>query len=147
MSIYEITENELETHETLDESDLGKWFYVDNVGCLNVFDDEESAEDSYAYVMEGKTQRFKKLGERTIPVWAVCYLAYGDPGDLSDHEMELADGFVAEINQLSLSGHTTIDFPECIDSAKEFKPCDWTGLGSDVIEVGLYGMAKLGGDN
>ena len=85
------------------------------------------------------TQLFN-LGSMPIPVWSMGYIFNADPTGLNDNEVEMVDRFINEINQLSEDGITSIDCGEDVDSDKYFSICEWDGLGTDLVDVELYGM-------
>lgn len=50
--IYKVTQQDID-YSSLEQSDLGKWFYLNN-GCYCLFDTEEEARESYNYVFRSK---------------------------------------------------------------------------------------------
>ena len=76
-----------------------------------------------------------ELGEYVIPTFVVCYLDYGDSGDMTDEEISQADDFVD-----GLGGPLIFDYG---DSEAEFVwRNDITKLGGDCVRATVY---RVGG--
>lgn len=65
----------------------------------------------------------------SIPTWAMCYIEYGDVGDMTDEEVDMVNDFMESYG-----------FPIIIEYGEEefFTSCPAFGLPCDCVEGKIY---------